>query len=278
MQVLQVSYSSVQAPKDFTRSLKETGFAVINDHPISHDLIFEAFQDWEDFFESDQKFQYTFKTETQEGYFPFKSENAKGAAKKDLKEFYHVYPWSKLPKGMSDRTWKLRDALSTMAGELLGWIEDNSPDEVKARYSMPLRKMIENSPKTLFRIIHYPPITEKEEGAIRAAAHEDINMITLLPSATAPGLQVQDVHGKWHDVPCDPGSIVVNSGDMLKMASGEYFGSTTHRVINPTGPEARKPRFSMPLFLHPWPEVKLSTNTTADDYLNQRLREIGLKS
>ena len=77
---------------------------------------------------------------------------------------------------------------------------------------------------------------------MRAAAHEDINMITLLPAATAPGLQVMDIAGKWYDVPCDIGTIVINSGDMLKEASGGYYPSTTHRVVNPRGPESRASR------------------------------------
>ena len=143
---------------------------------------------------------------------------------------------------------------------------------------MPLRRMVEGSPQTLFRILHYPPLAGDEEaGAVRAAAHEDINLITLLVAATAPGLQVQDAGGRWLDVPADPGSVVVNSGDMLAMASGGHYRSTTHRVVNPAGEESRRSRLSMPLFLHPWPEVRLSATHTAREYLDERLREIGLK-
>ena len=111
---------------------------------------------------------------------------------------------------------------------------------------------------------------------MRAAAHEDINLITLLPAATAPGLEVLDTQGRWHSVKCDPGTIAINAGDMLQMASCGFFKSTTHRVVNPRGPEARLPRYSMPLFLHPRAEVRLSAEHTAKSYLEERLRELGL--
>jgi isopenicillin N synthase-like dioxygenase len=137
--------------------------------------------------------------------------------------------------------------------------------------------MVTNSDKNLFRIIHYPPLTGSEQpGAIRAAAHEDINIITLLPASTAMGLQVKDNAGGWHDVPGNWGDIVINVGDMLQMASQNFYRSTTHRVVNPEGEAAKQPRYSMPLFLHPKPEVVLSETHTAQSYLDERLREIGL--
>jgi isopenicillin N synthase-like dioxygenase len=102
-------------------------------------------------------------------------------------------------------------------------------------------------------------------------------LITLLPAATAPGLQVKDLAGNWHDVSCDTGTIVINSGDMLKLASHDYYPSTTHRVVNPHTGEARLPRYSMPLFLHPRKDARLTEELTAGEYLDQRLRAIGLK-
>jgi isopenicillin N synthase-like dioxygenase len=136
---------------------------------------------------------------------------------------------------------------------------------------------VTDSQENLLRIIHYPPLQGTEEqGAIRAAAHEDINLITLLCSATAAGLEVKDTNGKWHQVPCDPGSIAINAGDMLQLASKGFYKSTTHRVMNPMGPQAKLPRYSMPLFLHPRPDVVLSEGVTAGEYLKQRLRDIGL--
>jgi isopenicillin N synthase-like dioxygenase len=277
MKVLSVSYRSPNAAQAFTQSLRETGFGVLTDHPIPAELVTAVFNDWKEFFAGEGKHRYTFDPAKQAGYFPFRTENAKDSKVKDLKEFFHLYPWNALPEGMNPRTRELFDRMTALASEMLGWVEDHSPAEVRKSYSMPLRQMIEGSQEILLRPIHYPPLTGgEEEGAIRAAAHEDINLITLLPAATAPGLQVLDTKGAWHDVPCDPGSIVVNIGDMLQMASQKWFPSTTHRVVNPQGPDAKLPRYSMPLFLHPRPEVKLSPEHTAGSYLAERLREIGL--
>lgn len=278
MQVMSVDYRSAQAAARFEQSLRETGFAVLTGHPVPAATIDAAYADWAAFFASDAKHRWTFDPDRQDGYFPFRSENAKDHPQKDLKEFFHVYPKTTLPDELGGRTRELYAALSSLAGELLGWIEDHAPADVRAGLSMPLREMVRDSPQTLFRVLHYPPLTgAEEEGAVRAAAHEDINLITLLVAATAPGLQVKDAAGAWWDVPADPGSIVVNSGDMLQMASGGFYRSTTHRVVNPAGEPARRSRLSMPLFLHPWPHVRLSATHTAREYLDERLREIGLK-
>ncbi|MBX9768046.1 MAG: hypothetical protein K2X47_12305 [Bdellovibrionales bacterium] len=278
MNVLKVDYRSPSAPALFAKSLRETGFAVLMNHPISYELIHDTFKDWEKFFSGDEKFKHTFDPKVQAGYFPFRTENAKDHAQKDLKEFYHLFPNDELPASLGPWTRQISGAMTKLASELLAWIEKESPEDVRKNYSEPLSEMIRDSRQILLRILHYPPLSGTEEvGAIRAAAHEDINLITLLPAATAPGLQVKDSAGHWHDVPCDPGSIVINSGDMLQEASGGYFRSTTHQVVNPQGSESRKSRYSMPLFLHPRPEVKLSEHWTASGYLNQRLKEIGLK-
>lgn len=275
--ITSVDFKDPQAPEKFTRSIVETGFGVVSNHPIAHSLIRELYQEWEAFFASPDKENYIFTQEEQAGYFPFKSENAKDSDKKDLKEFYHFYPWYNNPQSVMKVTPNYREQITNMASTLLDWIEQNTPDEVRKKFSCPLSSMITDSPETLFRAIHYPAFTGQEEaGAVRAAAHEDINLITLLPTATNPGLQVQDNDGQWHDVPCDPGNIVINAGDMLKEASGGYYPSTTHRVINPEGDKVSEPRYSMPLFLHPRREVRLSERYTAQEYLQQRLREIGL--
>jgi isopenicillin N synthase-like dioxygenase len=277
MNVQSVSYKGAGASAKFTESLRQTGFGVLTDHPIPAGLVTAVFQDWTDFFASEQKHRYKFDPKDQAGYFPFRTENAKDSPVKDLKEFFHLYPWNQLPEGVSTRTRELFDRLSTLAGELLGWIEENTPEEIRRDFDVPLQQSIERSQEILLRPIHYPPLTGgEEEGAIRAAAHEDINLITLLPAATAPGLEVLDTAGRWHEVPCDPGSIVVNNGDMLQMATRGLYRSTTHRVVNPHGPGAKLPRYSMPLFLHPRSEVRLSEKHTAGSYLKERLEEIGL--
>jgi isopenicillin N synthase-like dioxygenase len=278
MKVKKVIYGSPTAARDFTTSLRETGFAVLANHPIPQTLVHDSFAEWERFFASEEKHRYTFTPGKQAGYFPFRTENAKNVKQKDLKEFYHYYPWGELPAAAREHTPRLYRAMSQLGDELLNWIEANTPDEVRRRFSLPLTEMVRDSDETLLRAIHYPPIQSmEEEGAVRAAAHEDINIITLLPAATAPGLQVRDLSGKWHDVSCDPGTIAINSGDMLREASDGYYPSTTHQVINPSGAEARLPRFSMPLFVHARKEVRLSERHTAGSYLDERLKEIGLR-
>ena len=276
--VKKVSYRSPSAAREFTDSLHHTGFAVLTDHPVSPQLIQEVFSDWKKFFATEEKHRYTFDPKKQAGYFPFKTENAKGSKLKDLKEFFHLFAWNELPAGMHARTREFYDQMSTLAGELLTWVQEFTPDEIRKDFSMPLKEMIHESQDTLLRPIHYPPLTGGEEvGAIRAAAHEDINLITLLPAASAPGLQILDSEKQWHDIPCDIGSLAINSGDMLQECTRGYFKSTTHRVVNPEGPEATLPRYSMPLFLHPRPDVRLSHQHTAGTYLHERLVEIGLK-
>jgi isopenicillin N synthase-like dioxygenase len=277
MEVLKVKYGSNAAAERFCHSLKTTGFAVITDHPIASDLVKRVYSKWADFFSGEEKHRYTFKPESQSGSFPVRSENAKDSPIKDLKEFFHVYPRSELPEPLKADTWALYVELVKLGQELLDWVQKGSPEAVRANFSMPLSDMVTQSEENLLRVIHYPPLQGTEEqGAIRAAAHEDINLITLLCSATAAGLEVQDIHGKWHSVPCDPGSIAINAGDMLQLASQGHYQSTTHRVVNPLGPDAKLPRYSMPLFLHPRSEVVLAPGVTAGSYLKQRLLEIGL--
>lgn len=279
MRVLRVVYGSPDAPKQFAESLRTTGFAVIANHPIPHDLIRDVFAEWGKYFDSptETKMKDKFDAKTQAGYFPFKTENAKDSKVKDLKEFFHLFLETSVPQGLSPKTREMYDRMNGLGVELLGWLQENTPDSIRKLFSMPLTMMSSGSKETLLRPIHYPGLKGDEEpGAIRAAAHEDINLITLLPAATAPGLQVKDLQGNWHDVECNPGDIVINAGDMLQEATGGYYISTTHRVMNPSGPTAKDPRYSMPLFIHPRPEVRLSERHTAGSYLEERLREIGL--
>ncbi|MCV6614209.1 MAG: isopenicillin N synthase family oxygenase, partial [Cellvibrionaceae bacterium] len=162
-----------------------------------------------------------------------------------------------------------------LAQQLLTWVEQQSPAQLS--YSEPLTDMIEGSEKTLLRVLHYPAFEGNEEpGAIRAAAHEDINLLTILPAANEPGLQVLTKDNEWMDVPCEFGNLIINIGDMLQEASGHYFPSTTHRVINPSGGASDRARISLPLFLHPRPEVVLSKKYTAGSYLQERLQELGV--
>lgn len=271
-----VDYHDPDAPAAFTRSLRETGFAVLSNHPITPDQIAEAYAGWRAFFNSDEKGDFTRKPGEHFGYYPFRSENAKGATEKDLKEFFQVYPRVPLPASVETLTRKLYDDLHTLGTKLLGWIEDNTPDAVRGTFSEPLPDMLRGSEQSMLRILHYPSQDEPApKGATRAAAHEDINLITLLVAGSAPGLEAQDTAGNWHAVPCDPGMIAVNVGDMLQMASGGYFPSTTHRVVNPEAGD-RSARLSMPMFVHPRSEVMLDKDKSANEYLAERLREIGV--
>jgi isopenicillin N synthase-like dioxygenase len=281
MFVKTVDFRSPQAALDFVESMRETGFAVLSHHPLPQYLVEQVYEEWEQFFNNEKKFNYLFDPATtrQAGYFPFKSENAKGYTASDLKEFYHYRDEQDLPAGMKPNTQILLNEMSHFANEILQWMEAALPQEIAKDLSMPLSQMTQGSDMTLLRILHYPPlVAQEEEGAVRSAAHEDIVMLTILPAATAPGLQVKDSKGNWHEISCDPGTLVFNAGDMLQMASKGYYKSTTHRVVNPAGLEALKSRYSMPLFLHARPEVSLSDTHTALSYLGERLAEIGLKT
>lgn len=280
MEVQSVDFKAPNAPELFTRSLRETGFVVINNHPIDHSLIKKVYSDWKSFFDDKRKVDYLFSEAEQDGYYPTSvSEKAKGYDVKDLKEFYNVYTCGRgrYPNFIDETTKQLARELTALASTLLEWIQKNTPDEIRHQFSTPLSEMIQDSPRTLLRIIHYPPLTgAEEEGAVRAAEHEDINLITCLPAATGQGLEVKGSSGKWQEVPCDFNSIVVNIGDMLQMCSGGYYPSTTHRVRNPSGSAAQVSRFSIPLFLQPKDEVRLSDEYTAKEYLEERFGELGV--
>ena len=273
-EILAIGLDEVDAPAKFAKSFRETGFAIIKDHNISSDEIDRMYGVWTDFFASDEGPNFAVKPGESAGYFGYKSENAKGNANKDLKEFFHAYQNKTLPNITEKETRDFQEKLIKMGSTLLGWLDQESEGHVS--FSEPLENMINGSDMNLLRIIHYPPLPDNvEPGEVRAAAHEDINLITLLVTGTEPGLQAKDVNGNWHDVPCKPGYITVNSGDMLSMASKGHYPSTPHRVVNPPKQENRS-RYSMPLFVHPRPDVLLD-KLTAGEFLDERLKEIGLK-
>lgn len=274
-----VDFQADDAAETFVKSLHETGFGVLTNHPIQKSLLQSIYDNWTGFFMSEDKSNYNFNVETQDGFFPTTvSEKAKGFEVKDIKEYFHYYPWGQCPSELKAQAQDYYEQANQVAETLLNWVQTHSPAEVAQNYSAPLSSMIENSEQTLLRVLHYPPITGDEElGAIRAAAHGDINLLTILPAANAGGLQVQLKDGSWFDVPGDFGCIIVNIGDMLQEASGGYFPSTIHRVINPEGEDRSKSRVSLPLFLHPRPDVVLSDRYTAKEYLLERLRELGVK-
>jgi isopenicillin N synthase-like dioxygenase len=276
MQVAVVDYQAADAPETFTESLRSTGFAVVVNHPLRQELVEAIYAEWLAFFDGDDKWNYPANPDDQNGYFaPSVSETAKGNTIKDIKEFFHYYPWGRYPSTVSDAAKQFRDEATDVARTMLGWVEANTPDHVAQHFSMPPSNMLDGSTRTLLRILRYPPLRGDEPaGAVRAAAHEDINLLTVLPASNEPGLQVRDLAGNWHDVPCDFGSIAINAGDMLQLASGGYYPSTTHRVINPIGESAKRSRISMPLFLHPADNVPLAPDRTAFEYLTERIQEL----
>ena len=277
LQIDIIDFTKENAKNKFVKSLKNTGFAVLNNHQIDINLINTVYNEWANFFNSKDKYDYMFDLEKQDGYFPMKSENAKGYSVKDIKEFYHIYlPWGRIPEQLSKNTLLIRSKLKSIGIELLSWIDDLAPIDIKNNFSMPLQDMVEGCENNLLRIIHYPPLREDDDkNAIRAAAHEDINLITLLISGSEPGLQVLNENNNWVDVKSDPGWLIINIGDMLQECSNAYFPSTTHRVINPI--LNNNSRFSIPFFLHPRGEVILSKKHTAKTYLDERLKELGLR-
>ncbi len=276
MQLPIVDYTSPNAAKDFCESLHHTGFAVLRRHPLSSLAIQRIYDAWNAFFHSEAKYNYAQNAVSADGYFsPQVSETAKGHSQRDLKEFFHIFSWGRYPSEVSPAARDHFTLAQDLAGILLGWVQDNSPPEVRARFSMPLPQMLEGSQHTLLRVLHYPPLQGNEPaGALRSAPHADINLLTLLPSATRAGLQILGKDQAWHDVPCDPDLLIVNIGDMLAEASGNYYPSTVHRVLNPTGEDRLQSRISLPLFLHPRRDVVLSDRYTVGSYFDERMREL----
>lgn len=281
--------------------LKEYGFIILKDHNVPASLLKEAYQIQEHFFRlpTESKLQYSGVGGGQRGYTPFGKEHAKDAKVSDLKEFWHVgrqvsaghpfkkyYPDNVWPEkevpGFTRTFTEIYESLEQAGKAMLQAL--TFPLEVDIQY---FDRMVEDG-NSVLRLLHYPPIPAGvDPRCLRAAPHEDINLITILPAATQSGLQLKDRDGKWLDVESDWGTLIVDAGDMLARATNDVIPSTTHQVINPiTG--ANVSRFSMPFFMHPNPEAILScipscrgtgakyADITAHEFLMQRLREIGL--
>ena len=284
-------------------SFVETGFAVISGHRIQASVIEAAAVQTKAFFALPRAVKAAYSDPEngfQRGYSPIGSENAKGRSVSDFKGFWHT--GRALPEGSSHRatmkdtpqvrelpqfnaaTRALYEALDGFGIELLNAIalslglEENYFD-----------RAVDHG-NSILRLLHYPPqATPPPEGSVRAAAHEDINLITLLLGAEEAGLQAKHRNGTWIDINAPDGALVVNAGDMLQRLTAGYIPSTTHRVLNPSPERARFPRYSAPFFLHPnqdflidpLPHYAAKTGQaeapiTAGDYLTERLREIGL--
>lgn len=294
-------------PAGFARAIGENyatyGFAIVRDHGLDAGVIERAQHATKDFFALPDAAKRRYHVQGgagQRGYIPFGVEAAKDASAVDLKEFWHV--GRELPEGhryraymprnlwpaelpsFRDDVYKLYAALDALGGELLQSI---------ATYLRLPEDFFVNATRdgnSVLRLLHYPPTPPNPTG-VRAAAHEDINVITLLLGAEEAGLQLQTTEGDWLDVNPPEGALVVNIGDMLQRMSNRVLRSTTHRVVNPAPERAHLPRYSIPFFLHFAPDYLIETAPTcisaenpnrypepitAHDFLYQRLREIRL--
>lgn len=272
-----IEYGTAGCDEAFVASLKTFGFAAFSNHPLDVELIQRIYRDWRAFFQEGEKSDYVMDRDKQDGYFSLEqAEHAKGFALRDYKEYYHYYPWGRCPESLKADLAKYYEQAVEFAQTLLTWVEKYSPSDVAQRFSEPLSAMIEQSEQSLLRVLHYPPMTESQHQLPRAAPHEDINFLTILPAADGPGLEILSQDGEWISVPNRPDQVLINIGDMLQEVSAGYFPSTTHRVATPTGEDMAQGRMSLPLFLHPRPDVVLSPRHTANSYLNERLLELGV--
>lgn len=275
MTVAVVDMYSAEAEMAFVEALRHTGFAVLHHPPLNAERLARMTEAWRAFFYSDEKWNYLAE-ETPSGNSsgfipPDVSETAVGHSRKDLKEFFHIVPETILPAALADDAEAhLAEALS-LGRLLLGWLDIHCGSALPPDLRGQLAESLSPS-DSLLRMLHYPPLQGDEAAdAVRAAAHEDINLLTLLPVSAEPGLQVLGRDGRWMDVPGQPGDLIVNSGDMLQEATSRLLPSTSHRVINPPDADSNLSRISMPYFLAPDLDVRLSSQHTAGSYLRERL-------
>jgi isopenicillin N synthase-like dioxygenase len=286
------------------KAYEEVGFVAVKNHGIPANVIADLYQYVQQFFSlpAETKVKYQ-KPELagQRGYTSFGTEHAKGFDSPDLKEFFQYgqtvvnnelpqdyYPANVVVDEVPAFTATLYNAFRNFektgssllqAISLFLGLDENYFD-----------KWVNNG-NSILRAIHYPPITTEPQSAIRAEQHEDINLITLLVGASADGLQILNNDGEWVSVTSLPDQIVVNVGDMLQRLTNNRLRSTTHRVVNPPRELWGTSRFSIPFFFHPKAEMPLAcldncindaapkayADTTAGEYLDERLKEIGLK-
>jgi isopenicillin N synthase-like dioxygenase len=286
------------------RAYEEVGFVAVKNHGIPDDLIDDLYRHVKSFFGLPLELKKGYEKPElngQRGYTSFGREHAKGSEAPDLKEFYQFgqtvedddpvakeYPSNIVVDQVPQFTptlfrayrnfEKSGRALLKAIALYLGLDENYFEEHII-------------NGNSILRAIHYPPITQEPKSAIRAEQHEDINLITLLVGASAEGLQILTKQGDWVGVTALPGQIVVNVGDMLQRLTNNRLRSTTHRVVNPPREHWGTSRFSIPFFLHPKSQMSLAClencidqdhpkayeDATAGEYLDERLREIGLK-
>jgi isopenicillin N synthase-like dioxygenase len=308
MPVISLAQNDLDDLDGFGKALGESfgdyGFAIILDHGIDPDLIGRGWELTAQLFAKDAAYKkagYKADIAGARGYTPFKTEIAKGAAHHDLKEFWHIGRTlpanSALRSSMPDNIWPAdMPQFETVFAALYAEF-----DRVGARILASVARYLGLDAdwfdpaiadgNSVLRLLHYPPIDTQSGGAIRAGAHEDINLITLLLGAEEAGLEILRPNGEWMGVSPPAGGLAVNVGDMLQRLTNNMLPSTTHRVVNPVGPRAGHSRYSMPFFLHLRSDFQIETlpqctdagrpdlyptPILADDYLRERLIEIGL--
>jgi len=282
----------------------EYGFAAVENHGVDRAALDGSYADMQSFFRLEAPTKERYEIEGgagQRGYVSFGREHAKDQSVADLKEFWHVGPelaadhplYDRLPKNV----WP--DEVATFQNHSLGLFD--SLEECGTYLLRALARYLDadedkfaamiDGGNSILRMIRYPGPEEvpPEEGQVWAAAHEDINLITLLVEATEPGLQLLQRNGEWLDIKPIKGQLICDAGDMLQLITNGKIPATTHQVLAP--PNATGPRYSMPFFIHPHPDCMLEVlnncisddnprkwaDVTADGYLQQRLQEIGLK-
>jgi isopenicillin N synthase-like dioxygenase len=286
------------------KAFHEIGFVGVVGHGVPKELVDDFYVKAKAFFALPVEAKKVYEHPTlggQRGYTSFGKEHAKQSTVGDLKEFYQIgqelsdahpnkanhpsNPDVKEVAGFSDLGMDLYKSFEVAGGHLLRAIAKH----LKLEENYFTTRIVDGN--SILRAIHYPPIRSEPLSAIRAEQHEDINLITLLVGASAGGLQLLNKKGEWEDIVPGEDEIVINVGDMLQRLTNNYLKSTTHRVVNPPRSEWHLPRLSIPFFLHPQSEMDLTClastvsaenpigyeSITAGAYLDERLREIGLK-
>ena len=286
------------------KAYEEIGFVAVKNHGLSDELSDRLYQQVKAFFDLSPEIKAQYEIDGlagQRGYTSFGKEHAKGRNTGDLKEFWHFGQYvedddpirEEYPANVEVKELPQFNEVGKAAYHTL---ENAGRNMLRAiALYLGLEETYFDSRihhgNSILRPIHYPPITDEPEGAVRAAEHEDINLITLLMGASAEGLEVLNKKGDYVPVTALPEQIIVNVGDMLQRLTNNKLRSTTHRVVNPPREKWGESRYSIPFFLHPRSEMLLNcldecidgenpkqyADITAGEYLNERLAEIGLK-
>ncbi|PZF73823.1 isopenicillin N synthase family dioxygenase [Taibaiella soli] len=286
------------------KAYEDVGFVAVKNHGISDHLIADLYEYVQQFFSLPTEVKETYEIPElagQRGFTSFGREHAKGYEAPDLKEFFQygqevtdndpiksAYPDNVSVNEVEPFTPTLRKAYRAFEKSGTALLQAIA---LYLGLSEHYFDQYVHNGNSILRAIHYPPITQEPKSAIRAEQHEDINLITLLVGASADGLQILSKQDEWVPVTSLPEQIVVNVGDMLQRLTNNRLKSTTHRVVNPPREKWASPRFSIPFFLHPKSEMSLAClescinaehpkvyeDYTAGEYLDERLREIGLK-